>query len=626
MTDVRANEYDIKAAGYTQSGVSAVAKSTETKAPNSVNTVENVGENTDSISKGNSDNSSQTAAKRSLEEVYNSIASLCSKYGISLSKAKEFGLMGKISGKSEDKLLNIENNELQKYVRCLEEALKKLSQNGNKIELEELAQKANDYNIAISTGWTIEEFEKRQRSSKESVLERIHRVYPNKSDKEALELYIKNYMLTTPKELAAAKTEEERQRIIKHKTKLQLQDFGRLLINSSPEEKMLIKEIVKNLYAENRIPGWKNFMASLSLDDQMEVADSMTLEDKRIMAQEDVFGNRPSTEQNLELNASITEHQSDNGIKNSHKELIEEANKFYVENKEALDNINKKIADAEAEKGSKLTSEELQKLLTKEEFSLYYQDKSFYTAMQAGEMVGTSVNCNITDEVRNQIIEVMNKDASELQNYRAVLEELGEFVENHPELTTVNGQNIRDYLNEHTNGNLETVINDNKNSTSTELKSDKTKPSNETLNNNDTNNYVNNIHTINHSTTDDKNTKENKLNSYTSISEAIVKDGYKGFIQYTKQVGVVAAIIETFSNLSSIHDSGTIRLATRRYEDRKDKQEDILHSVGTTAIGMLLAHTSNETYAKLDGETFGSFYATSLVNDAVEDMKKRKGC
>ena len=81
------------------------------------------GEGNIDVAQTNNTSNIQTTQSRTVDELYNSIAALCTQYGISLSEAKKFGLMEKIAGVPQEELLNMPNSEIQKHVECLKAAL-----------------------------------------------------------------------------------------------------------------------------------------------------------------------------------------------------------------------------------------------------------------------------------------------------------------------------------------------------------------------------------------------------------------------------------------------------------------------------------------------------------------------
>ena len=473
MTTINNQELNILAADSTQSLVSANSASS-TQAPNSIHEVSFAGEsvNTDNVEVTNS--AAQSSTLRSADELYNSIAAICAKYGINISDAKKFNLLERIAGFHEgetEKLLNMDNSEVKKLIECLEAALRRIAKPGEKVNLEDVAKLANNYNIAIHTGWSIEGFEKANHNNNESLNARLKRFFGKSDDfditklskeerKDLIYSYFKQYFDSM---INKGKSAEE-------VYKLQLQDFGKLLVNSTDEEKAIFEEAIKALANENKLDGLKSVLRSFETKDgRSAFADRLSFgyfED--MLNTPDCEGNLPSDELVGELVSEATQFKTEDGIRETHTELNQHQKELYEANAEIIDTYKNKIKKAEAEKQEALTEQEIKDLLTDEEFAIYKLEKG-YLAIQTGETTGTTINCIISDDIRDVLIDTMNQDAYELPNYREFLSELIKYIEKHPEVKMPNGQNVTEYLEKHTNGNLSRVAEDIKNGTKSEL-------------------------------------------------------------------------------------------------------------------------------------------------------------
>ena len=162
------------------------------------------------------------------------------------------------------------------------------------------------------------------------------------------------------------------------------------------------------------------------------------------LAQLCTFGNVLSEDEVTEAAAKLTSVKSEEGIKKHHEEFQKDAKAFFEENKEALEKKKKKEANGEE--------------LTEEEKALKLQRDNFYTAVSAGEISGTAMNEIVADAVKREILSTLNKDAYELPNYKEVIKQVTEFVENNPEALTMPKEEIVKLLDEATNGNYSTVV------------------------------------------------------------------------------------------------------------------------------------------------------------------------
>ena len=386
----------------------------------------------------------EKTTKRTAEELYKAIEALCTKYGLSFSEVKKFGLLERISGFPQEKLLNLDNVEIQKIINCLKLALVKLSPNGQKVDLESLAELAQDYNIAIHTEWTIEGFQKAQDTKKhESLKQRLERMYPGKSPEKALDLYFNSYFEEQIKNKLAGETDPaKREQIIAQEKKLQLQDFGRLLANSSDEEKMLFREAIKSLYANNRLTGLESLFKSLDTKEaRIELADSCSPDYvEEIAITEDVFDEKTLKQEVIGITSVIAENQSEKGRRDFHANFEAKADSFFEENKEIIARIYEKQKNNES--------------LTPEEQAIKDKIDNYFTAVSSGEFVGTAQNVNISDVAKTEILEILNNDAYEKPNYVNVLETTVDYIETKKLPAS---EKLEELINKATNGNFEVV-------------------------------------------------------------------------------------------------------------------------------------------------------------------------
>ncbi len=478
MADFYIKETNIPKTDYPQNVGTPVA--VNNTLPNSVvpGGAEGVG-NVDTTTTNNTSNVVVTT-QRSVDELYNAIASLCTKYGISLSDVKNFALFERITGMPEKALLNLPNGEIQKYVECLKAALEKLSPNGEKVDLEALAKLANNYNIAIHTGWTIEGFEKVNKSNNENLQQRLARFFGkpdldlNTLSKEKLENILDRYFNGFFQEkIAEGKSPEE-------VYKLQLQDFGKLLINTPDSQKQFVMEAVKSLVASNRQPGLKALFESFeSLEAASELADSMTLEDKKELLEADIENNRPEFDDATDMFHMIDQRKTEDGLQESHAEYNADRTKFFEEHADELRAIDEKINSTQKEiaekikSGKDLTKEDLEilsQILTPEELDLLYQREVFHKAASVAEFTGTASNYNASQEFIEQMLTTINEDAYQLPDfYRDVLAEVAEYVKENPQTLTMSQDAFKELMDKVTNDNYSTVINDVAKGTTSEL-------------------------------------------------------------------------------------------------------------------------------------------------------------
>ena len=111
----------------------------------------------------------QPQTKRTVDELYSSIANICNANGLNLEEAKKIGLLSSISGKTEEELLNVEQNEIDKIVQKVANAIKAikedidLTKNPEKLSFGLIKTYARLLNGDIPKGWdSVESFRKAQ--------------------------------------------------------------------------------------------------------------------------------------------------------------------------------------------------------------------------------------------------------------------------------------------------------------------------------------------------------------------------------------------------------------------------------------------------------------------------------
>lgn len=644
MSDVNVVKFqnDVQTAGTAAANTSATNK---TSAPIEIvaqSVVEEQGNTDVAITNNTSDTSNTT--QRSVDELYNAIAAVCTKYGISLSEAKKIGLLERIAGVQQQELLNLPNSEIQKHVKCLEAALQKLSKNGEKIDLEEVIKLANDYNTALKTGWTIEGFERANSKNHEGINERISRYYGkdfSKMTKEERVYYLNKYFGKHFDGLVNKGMNPEKA------AKLQKQDFGKLLINTPDDQKEIFKEAFASLMSENRYPALKAAFESFETQEaRTEFADNLDNETLEAMSEPDSQGNRMSSDDMTASFALRAKNQSEEGLAKTTEDIKNDSKEFFEKNKEVLERIANKIKNGEE--------------LTEEEKEIKAKAEGFYTSMVAGHMAGTANNQIVSDEVKEQVLNDTNKAAYDLPNYRKVMEQVSAYIKEHPEACSLSTKEFDKLMDKVTNGNYSTVIKDAQNGTTTELKAPagptqtvaaETTSSVSTANVSVTTAQNTNVQYTseqiyekqeyvrtlnqqiqNNSRTDlrtsDNNSELASSNETSLLPQAndirtCLENGGKGFSEFVKSNGATKTVKEVFNNLRYA-GQGVINRTAKMYETfTGDIQGMILKGVNNEGLTTLLKFTKDSTLIRLKGETFSNFYATQQVEKAAEEAEDK---
>ena len=259
----------------TQIGSTPVVSSNATNASATINIP--IGQVEDSEYVVNNEVLNQPQTKRTVEELYNSIANLCKANGLNLAEAKNIGLLSSISGKTEDELLNIEQNEVDQIVQKLTNAINAIKEdidvkrNPEKLNFGLIKNYARLLNGEVPPGWdSIESFRKAQRKTRQdgstnaqSLAERLNKMYGCDVSKltteqlaQKLEAYFDGYF----NELNSKGLSKE------EVDNLQLTDFTKLLFNSTPEEYDMFRDAIEYLVVNNRCQGYKAILDSFETD------------------------------------------------------------------------------------------------------------------------------------------------------------------------------------------------------------------------------------------------------------------------------------------------------------------------------------------------------------------------
>ena len=310
-----------------------------------------------------------------------------------------------------------------------------------------IAKIVKDAKVAFKTGWTLNGFSEQQKKyGKGGLGERLggfskeirEKGFANVSEaeqKRAIMAFFNTFFQDMEK--------KESHDVVVRK---QLQTFGRILINSSEEEKVAFKEVVKQLLSENIEPGIKEVLESLECDkDRQTFAESFTNEDlKEISQSKDKYGNRISEKDMQSVMDMLTKYKSKESIKSTHEFFDKEISDFIEANKEALDTIQKKIENDEP-----LTDEE-QELLN---------ELNMKRAIAAGEMTGTASNKGLGEDEIDELLRQMNEDNYNHGEdfYCGVMEDIAEYIESHRDSLNLSPKEFKELLDRISNGNYSLI-------------------------------------------------------------------------------------------------------------------------------------------------------------------------
>ena len=405
-----------------------------------------------------------------IDKILEKVCEKYKKYGITVEQLKQIPLVQDICKAKDEDLAKIADSQKQlaveKYVEALETAIQESVKDG-KVDIGNVSKLSRDYFTALSTGWTIKGFKEAQRKpgAKHSLMQRlvasgclpkgatIKNTSPEQL-KKAISKFYKTVLAKDIKKLRYKEGDKAGQPLSKEdQIKSQLQTFGRLLINSTPEEKEYFVDAIKHLYAENKLDGLKAIFNSCENETQRQAVAKKVLKPdtlKEITAGKDVDGNVMSQDDSTELVSCAVSKQPEEDREASHTELKEAFKQWFVQNGDAY-----KIAQAKVDKAK---AEGVEPNLTEEEKQVLVEYENYVTAGQSGEFIGTQLNDKLSKMFKEAHMAELNRDAYEMPSYRDVLNNVNTYVENHPETFTPEAkEQFNTAMDKATNGNYTTV-------------------------------------------------------------------------------------------------------------------------------------------------------------------------
>lgn len=488
-----------------------------------------------------------------------------------------------------------------------------------------IAKIVKDAKVAFKTGWTLNGFSEQQKKyGKGGLGERLggfskeiaEKGFANVSESEQ-----KRAIIAFFNKFFQDMEKKESHDVVVRK---QLQTFGRILINSTEEEKVAFKEVVKQLLAENIEPGIKEVLESLdNNEDRSKFAESFTNEDlKEISQSKNRYGNRISEKDMQSVMNILTQYKSKESIKNTHEFFDKEITDFIEANKDALDIIQNKI-----ENGEPLTDEE-QELLN---------ELNMKRAIAAGEMTGTAGNKWLEEAEIEEILRQMNEDNFNHGEdfYCGMMEDIEEYINSHPEL-----QNLPKLIDRISNGNYTIITSGNSKSglnppDSTGSYGSYQSPSAQnpetgffntqpqSVINYSQNNLAELRQSLIQSTASDTTPQLVKNESAQNIIQAGGDKKASLLTKYRQKVGNLSFIKEIFNNKVNFRDNLAVTMALNSFENigksmRLITFERINNSAGASLVmEEMSADEKNEVHAQ-------NIYIAEKLKQQVEEEEKKK--
>lgn len=435
MTAIDGNKSIVEQRPVT-SDVTAPQASQASQAPNSVYEVENQ----------NTEKKGTPVDTTKLEKMLEEVAKKFQKYGITVEDLKKFHHVNRLFQLTEENIKDFSEKKREESIKRLKESLIQAlndckDKNGN-INIAEAEELAHQYNIGLESGWKLKDFKKAQQENPTTgLVQKLIDLKMLQDDAENItpEDIKKAIRKSCEKVLGKLETNPDPKKV-----KEQFKKFGLLLANSTEDEKRYFDEVIANLYTENRLSGLKLFFQSIKDKEEVqEIADEFAAKGATQLVSAGC-----TFEQTTEITSEITSRNSDEGLTAGHKVNDAAYHAWFNENKEAIEELNKKIVKAK-EQG-------IEPQLTEAEKALQAQAEQF-TAIATGENVGTLLNQNISTEFKEEHLSTLNSDAYKRDDYKDILVQTHDYIEEHKEELINLPQNYKTLLNNATNENYDRV-------------------------------------------------------------------------------------------------------------------------------------------------------------------------
>lgn len=230
---------------------------------------------------------------------------------------------------------------------------------------------------------------------------------------------------------------------LKKEIEAQKKQFALCLVSTPVEDRSKLMGAMEHVYSENKGTFIKDILLSLTPEGRIEFANQIGWEKvHKLLSSKDAEGNTCTIDEKTGIIATISTYQKAETIQANEEQFMTEAKTFFA--REDVITVQNKIKN-----GEKLT--EAEEAISKE--------IETYTAYQSGSQIGTANNVILTEEAKNELLDLMNRDAYELPTYKNVLEQINSFIKNeeNAEYLNISKEELVKILDKTTNGNYSIV-------------------------------------------------------------------------------------------------------------------------------------------------------------------------
>ena len=365
---------------------------------------------------------------------------------ITFNIVEENGLVGEfilITGIHPKELQNLPANEVEAALKAWQDAYSELSANGN-FTARQLRDRANNY---VILGDDREKYQKRVEKGEVKSLRELLNIEEGQPITEQSIVDMMNQQNTIMQQKIAQETDPvKKAQLINQLLEEQDYWFKEIIVATEREDRGILVHTIKHLFADNKSNLLNTLWSSIDEDTRIELANTIFRSEKNI---KEIFGVPDFTGKSCDVTkgvATIVPYQTKETIEKVHAEMISEAEAFIRAYEEALKN------------GKEISPEDQAKY-------------DYYIDRQGGEQIATANHFYMKENEIKGLLEVMNEDAYSISPtaYRDVVETITEYVNEHPEVLTMEQEEFTALMDEVTNGNYSIVVKDVQNGTTTEL-------------------------------------------------------------------------------------------------------------------------------------------------------------
>jgi hypothetical protein len=518
--------------------------------------------------------------------------------------------------------------EITEGFRALIETLQSQGVEINAKNLLKVAQCMIDNKILQDMGISQEEYQSmKQNGEAKGIRELLGLSADEEIPEDKAEAFFKQRYEEIETKLNSIKDPIEREQVMKKEMADQRKWLAVLFVSTEPKDKAVLKKAIEIASSDDKSTFLKYLLQSVSPKEAQSISNELgKYNEYENLIGTDVYGNEMSPDKMVELGTVLKQHQDKNTITQQEIEFLEMLDSDEV--KTILDKVKNDIP------------------LSDEEQKIY--DK--LSAYAAATMAGSATSFAMDNNDKREVLTSLNSDYYSTPMYRDVLEQVNQYADSHQGEMNISKQEFDNLMNEVTNQNYTTVINDIKNGTTTELNPANARTTKEKLEaelktshadigyrNSETSPinpteletakamlYAEQTATLLVSDSDTTETEVEKQAEQKSLTDSI-KNGYEGMKEYINNNGLTKFVKGVFNNISNITNKAVVNWAVNFYSNlNTNTQAQILKSANNAAIDALLPETGSDALKQLKGVTFANTLATQKVQEAVKEMEEKE--